>query len=136
MKKVFLDTNILLDLLLERKEFLRPALQIFSKADLGELRLFISALSFANAYYILFKATGDEAARKELRKIEAIVSILDLNGKSIKLSLNDADYKDFEDGLQYYAALEGKVDVILTRNLKDFKNSKIPVLTPDAFLKL
>jgi predicted nucleic acid-binding protein len=136
MKNVFLDTNILLDLLLKRKAFLHDATQLFSKADLGEIHLFMSALSFANAYYILFKGTDDKAARKELRKVETIVSIIDLNGKMIKLSLNDVDFKDFEDGLQYYAALEGKVDVIVTRNLKDFKSSTIPVMTPDAFLKL
>lgn len=136
MKKVFLDTNILLDLLLRREEFLSAAAQIFSMADRGDIKLSMSALSFANAYYIIFKTKGDTVARNELRKIETLVSILDLNGKSIKLSLNDLDFKDFEDGLQYYAALQEKVDVILTRNLKDFKHAKIPVMTPDAFLAL
>lgn len=136
MKNVFVDTNILLDLLLKRKEFLHDATQLFSKADLGHIQLFVSALSFANAYYILYKATSDKEARKELRKVEALLTIIDLKGKSIKLSLNDLNFKDFEDGLQYYSALEGKVDVIVTRNLKDFKASEIPVMAPGDFLKI
>lgn len=136
MKNVFVDTNVLLDLLLKRKEFLHDATQLFSKADLGHIQLFVSALSFANAYYILYKATNDKEARKELRKVEALLTIIDLKGKLLKLSLNDLNFKDFEDGLQYYSALEGKVDVIVTRNLKDFKASELPVMTAASFLKL
>lgn len=136
MKKIFLDTNILLDVLLERKGLVEASASIFSKADLGEIRLFVSALSFANIFYILSKATNPANARNALRTIETIVEVLDLNGKVIKLSLNDDGFKDFEDGLQYYSAIENAAEIIITRNLKDFKNAKIPVMTPEAFLKL
>jgi len=136
MKKVFLDTNILLDILLDREELVEASAKVFSKADSGDIRIFVSALSFANIFYVLSKASSPENARNALQRVETLVEIIDLNGKIIKLSLNDTGFKDFEDGLQYYSAIENTAEIIITRNLKDFKTAKIPVMTPEAFLKL
>ena len=61
--------------------------------------------------------------------------VLELNDKIIELSLNDESFKDFEDGLQYYTAVENQSNIIITRNLKDFKSSRIPVMTASQYLK-
>ncbi|WP_273444383.1 type II toxin-antitoxin system VapC family toxin [Neolewinella agarilytica] len=136
MKKIFVDTNILLDLLLKREDYYIPAAEVFSLADKGKVTLHVSSLSFANIFYLLQKINNEASARTALKAIEPLVEILDLNGKIIKLSLNDDEFKDFEDGLQYYSALNSGVDIILTRNLKDFKASKLPVMTAEAYLKV
>jgi len=69
-----------------------------------------------------------------LRKFKVLVNVLSLDDKIIDLALSDEMFADFEDGLQYYTALESNIDVILTRNKKDFKYSRIPVLTAKEYL--
>ena len=135
MKKLFIDTNIVLDLLAKRPEYVSAA-KLFSLGDDSQVDLYVSSLSFANMNYILRKLLGKEKTVKVLRDLELIVSITDLNGKIVQLALNDDDFKDFEDGLQYYSAIEIGADVIITRNLSDFKHSKLPVLTAEQYLKL
>lgn len=135
MRKLFLDTNIIIDLLSERQPFYTEAALIFSLADKKELELSVSALSFATTNYILLQSKKSEEAKQILRKLKLIVKILSLDDKIVELALNDGDFKDFEDGLQYYTALENGHDSIITRNLKDFKKSRIPVMTADQYLQ-
>ncbi len=73
-------------------------------------------------------------ARDILTKFKVLVTIADLNDKIIELSLNDKTFSDFEDGLQYYSAIENEADIIITRNLNDFKSSKLPVITAQTYL--
>lgn len=134
MRKLFIDTNIVLDLLAKRPEYASAA-KVFTLADQGELELYVSSLTFANTHYILVKHEGKEKTLKILRDLELIVTIIDLSGKIVRLALNDKDFTDFEDGLQYYSALENGMEVIITRNQKDFKHSKLPVMNADQFLK-
>lgn len=129
MRKVLLDTNIIIDLLAKREPFDQDARSLFSSADNGKVSLFTSALSIANLNYVLLREKKPEEAKQILRKLRLLVGILSLNEKVISLALNDNDFKDFEDGLQYYSALENKIEIIATRNLKDFTHSKIPVMT-------
>ncbi len=91
-------------------------------------------MTFANTNYILTKLKSAKEAREILRKLKVLVEILSLDDKIVQLALSDNDFPDFEDGLQYYTAVENQVDIIITRNKKDFKNSKIPVLTVKEFL--
>ncbi|PHI18027.1 PIN domain nuclease [Lewinellaceae bacterium SD302] len=135
MKNLFIDTNIIIDLLAKRSEY-TVAAEIFTLADKGEIELYVSSLSFSHMQYILRKILGNDKAIKVLRDLELVVVISPVDGKIVKLALNDDDFKDFEDGLQYYCALEAGADVIITRNLKDFKSSKIPVMTAKQFLSL
>ena len=135
MKKIFLDTNIVIDLLAKREPFYMSAAQLFSLADKKKLQLFVSALTFANINYILLKGRKPEEAKLILRKLKMLVNIISLDDKVVDLSLNDNDFKDFEDSLQYFSALENGIDIIVTRNLKDFQKSKIPVLTAGQFLQ-
>jgi len=135
MNRLFIDTNIVLDLLAKRKEYAAAA-GVFTLGDKGMVELFVSSLTFANTNYILDRQLRKESTIKVLRDLELVVTIIDLSGKIIRLALNDDDFKDFEDGLQYYSALENKMDYIITRNLKDFSTSKIPVLTADQYLEI
>jgi len=135
MKNLFLDTNVVIDLLAKREPFYRSAAQLFSLADKMKLQLCVSALSFANINYILLKEKKPEEARLILRKLKLLVEVISLDDRIIGLSLNDVDFKDYEDALQYYSALENGANVIITRNLKDFQKSKIPVLTAEQYLQ-
>lgn len=134
MRSVLVDTNIVLDLLAQREEFYQEAAVLFSLADRKEVNLSISSLTFANINYVLSKQKSPKEARQILRRFIVLVDILNLDSKIIELALSDNEFPDFEDGLQYYSALENGVEIILTRNKKDFKNSKIPVLTAKEFL--
>jgi predicted nucleic acid-binding protein len=133
MKRVLLDTNIIIDLLAKREPFDQDARKLFSFADNEKVNLFTSALSIANINYVLLREKKPEEAKQILRKLKLLVGILSLNEKVISLALNDNNFRDFEDGLQYYSALENNIEIIVTRNLKDFGNSKIPVMTAGQF---
>ncbi len=133
MKSIFLDTNIIIDLLAKREPFVQDAKKIFSLADKGKVKLYTSALSIANVSYVLLKQRKAEETKQILRKLILLVKIYSLDEKIINLALNDIEFNDFEDGLQYYTALENNTDIILTRNTKDFKNSKLPVMTAKQF---
>ena len=134
MIKLLVDTNIVIDLLSKRAEFYEEAADLFSRADRNELKLAISALSFANTNYILSKLKSPKEAREILRKFKVLVELLNLDDKVTELALSDNRFPDFEDGLQYYSAIENGIDIIITRNKKDFKNSKLPVLTAKEYL--
>jgi len=135
MKKLFLDTNIIIDLLSERQPFYSEAARIFSLADKKEIQISVSALSFATTNYILLQSKKSEEAKQILRKLKLIIEVLSLDDKIVELALNDSDFKDFEDGLQYYTALENGLDAIITRNLKDFRKARIPVMTADQYMQ-
>lgn len=134
MSRLLIDTNIVIDLLAKRHGFYEEAAQLFTRADKKELVLTISALTFANTNYILTKLKSAKEARVILRKFKVLVEILSLDEKVTELALSNDLFTDFEDALQYYSAIESQVDVIITRNKKDFKASKIPVLTAREFL--
>ncbi|MDA8686307.1 PIN domain-containing protein [Robiginitalea sp.] len=134
MNRILIDTNIIIDLLANRKEFYSEAAALFSLADKKELQLTISALTFANTSYVLSKLSSPKEAKEILRKFKVLIEILSLDDKIVELALSDNDFTDFEDGLQYYSAIENRIDVILSRNKKDFKNSRIPVLTAREYL--
>lgn len=134
MSKLLIDTNIVLDLLAKRDPFYKSAAQVFSLADKHKLKLTVSSLTFANTNYVLTRLKSAKEAREILRKFKILVKILPLNEKIVDLALNDEDFKDFEDGLQYYTAVENNQDFIITRDLRDFKQAKIPVMTAEEYL--
>ena len=134
MSRILIDTNIVIDLLSRREKFYDEAADLFSRADKNELKLTISSLTFANINYILTKLKSAKEAREILRKFKVLVELLALDDKITELALSDDNFPDFENGLQYYSAIENQIDVIITRNKKDFKNSKVSVLTAKEFL--
>jgi predicted nucleic acid-binding protein len=134
MENVFVDTNIIIDLLAKREPFYKDAQVLFTLSDKKEIQLYISSLSFANAYYSIVKHHKDIDTKKYLAKFKVLVKILPLEDKAIELALA-SDFNEFEDGLQYFIAMENESDIIITRNKKDFKNSKIPVMTAGEYIR-
>lgn len=135
MINLFIDTNIVIDLLGKREPFYDSAAKLFSLADRGKVNLYVSSLTFANTNYILSKMTNSVKSREILTKFKVLVTVTDLNDKIVELSLNDKSFSDFEDALQYYSSLENEASILITRNLKDFKSSKIPTMTAQAYLR-
>lgn len=134
MEKLFVDTNIVLDLLAQRADFFEEAQELFTRADLNKVELTISALTFANTHYILSKHLKLEETRKILNKFKVLVKVAPVDDKIIELALA-SDFKDFEDAIQYYSALESKAQIIITRNKKDFKHAKIPIMTAKEYIR-
>jgi predicted nucleic acid-binding protein len=134
MKKLFIDTNIVIDLLSRREPHYEESANLFSLADQKIIELNISSLTIANTGYTLLQQTNSQKAKEILRKLRLIVNILPLDDKIVGLALNDDSFPDFEDGLQYFTAIENGQDLIITRNLKGFKASGLPVMTARQFL--
>ncbi len=134
MAKVFVDTDIILDLLAGREPFYQYAAKLFSLADSGKIEICVSSLTFSNLNYILSKQFSVAQARKKLLTFKTLVTVLNVNEKVVDLALN-SDFKDFEDALQYFTATEFTVTTLLTRNLKDYKKAEIAVLSAEQYLK-
>ena len=134
MHRVFVDTDIILDLIGMRQPFYESAAVLFSKSDRGEIQLFVSSLSFSKLNYILTKQFSAREARKKILQFKTLVTVLSVSDKIVELALI-SDFKDFEDGLQYFTATENGITLLLTRNIKDYKKADIAVMTATEFLK-
>jgi predicted nucleic acid-binding protein len=134
VEKVFVDSDIVLDLLSARQPHYKYAAELFSLADENSIKIFVSSLTFANVNYILSKQLSAVQARKMLLKFKTLISVLSVNDKIIELALV-SDFHDFEDAIQYNSAIENDISTLLTRNLKDYKKAEITILTPQQFLK-
>jgi len=135
MKRIFVDTNIVIDLLSRREPFYEESAILFSLADRKEIELAVSSLTIANTSYALLRQMDSNKSKSILRKLRLIVKILPLNDKIVGLALNDETFSDFEDSLQYFTAIDNGQELIITRNLKDFKNSKLPTMTARQFIE-
>lgn len=133
MNRVFVNTNIILDLLSRREPFYPAAAKLFSEADRGKLRIYVSSLSFATIYYIVAKNTSPAKARQIIGQFKVLVHVLSVDDKIIELALS-SPFSDFEDAIQYYAAIENNINILLTRNIKDYKKSEIPIMSVEDFL--
>ncbi len=134
MERIFVDSDIILDLLGHREPFYKYAAELFSQADKGNVHLFVSSLSFSNLNYLLSRQYSADQSRMKLLTFKTLVSVLSVTDKIVELALS-SDFKDFEDGLQYYTATENEIKLLLTRNLKDFRTAEISVMTAEQFLK-
>jgi predicted nucleic acid-binding protein len=133
MSRIFLDTNVILDLLGERVPFFDSIAKVATLADKKKLILIVSPLSFTTIDYVLNKYETSESVLNKLRKFKIICKICEVNEEIINKALN-SNFKDFEDAVQYFTALQSNCSIILTRNGKDFKNSTIPIMTAEEYL--
>jgi len=133
-KRLFIDTNVMLDLLGERIPYYDSIAKIATLADKGEVSLIVSALSYASVFYLLKKFESTEKVKEKLRKFKIISEVSDLDDIVIEKGLIST-FSDFEDSLQYHCALKAECNIILTRNQKDFKASEIPVMSAEEYLK-
>ena len=132
--KVFIDTNIVLDLLLQRRHFLINAEKIFSLAYKGKIVLYFSAVSFVSVTYYLGKHTNKDI-KAVLEDLCKIVKILPFNQRIIENTLH-SNFKDIADGYQYFTAKENNIHIMITRNVKDFLVDDISIVTPEEFLMI
>ncbi len=133
MSSIFLDTNVILDLLGERVPFFDSIAKVATLADQKKLTLIVSPLSFTTIDYVLNKYETSESVLNKLRKFKIICEVREVNEETINKALN-SNFKDFEDALQYFTALQSNCSIIITRNGKDFKNSTIPIMTAEEYL--
>ena len=134
MKKVFLDTNILIDLIADRKPFSKYAIEIFRKAETKEFQLYTSSHSIATSHYLLKKYKEEKELRKVLSDLLDYLTLIPVDADIINKSLRSR-HKNFEDSIQIFCASSiKKMDCIITRNTKDFKNSDIPAFNPDEII--
>ena len=134
MKKVFVDTNILIDLIADRKPFSKFAIEIFKMAEDKKIKLFTSSHSIATTHYLLKKYIGEKELREIIYALLDFIVIIPIDIDVIKKGLK-SKYKDFEDALQIICAYSvERINCVVTRNTRDFKGSEIPVLTPDEFI--
>ena len=131
--KVFLDNNILIDLLSNRGAFTSLSFQVIKSSIMKGNELFISSLSVANACYITRKELSDSVFKQKIYALRPDITITEIGQEAILFAL-DSDWTDFEDALQYYSTQEVGANVIVTRNKRDFDKSLIPVQTPQEFL--
>jgi predicted nucleic acid-binding protein len=131
MKKVFLDTNIIVDLIADRKPFSKYSIEIFKKAEEKKIKLFTSSHSIATTHYLLKKYLEEKILRDVLYNLLDYVTVIAVDTDVLKKGLR-SKHKDFEDSIQILCASTiEKIDCIVTRNTKDFRDSEILVLTPD-----
>ena len=131
--RAYVDTNILVDLVLSRQEFLPDAQRVFAIGYAGEAQLVVSALSFVNTVYLGRKykfPMGDVLSK--LRMIADFVDVADLSGQNV-VDMLTSGWRDYEDATQHRSAIDEQADCIVTRNKKDFRASTLPVLTPEEF---
>ncbi len=132
--KVLLDTNVALDILLKREPYYADSSKIFLISGKRNIRLFITSTTVTDLYYIVSKVLSKKKAKGFITNLLDVVDICGVE-KSIILEAINSKFNDLEDAVQYFAAKAENIDVIITRNKKDFKLSKIKVLTPAEFLK-
>jgi predicted nucleic acid-binding protein len=136
MKKIFIDTNILVDLIADRKPFSKFAIELFNKAEEKKIKLYTSSHSIATTHYLLKRYVEEKELREVLYTITDFVVIIKIDTDIIKKGLR-SKHKDFEDALQILCAYSiENIDCIVTRNTKDFKDAEIPVVPPEEVLNL
>ena len=136
MTKILLDTDVILDFFFDREPFSENAAKILSLCESKDIKGFITPVIVSNVYYLLRQTAKHEKVIEKLKMLVSITEILLINRDSILQALN-SEFKDFEDALQNYSAeLNKEIDIIITKNTKDYKNSSLGVMTPDNYLKM
>ena len=131
--RVFLDTNVLLDVLAAREPHFEAAARVWTLAEEGRLEGLVSPLSFSNIYYIASKSAGRAQARRMLRSLQGVFRVATCDDQIVRQAV-DAEWDDFEDAVQYFSAVHAKADCLVSRNADHFADSEIPVLSPAEFL--
>jgi predicted nucleic acid-binding protein len=135
MTKVFLDTDIILDFLGDRKPFSQAALKIFLAGHNKQIALYTSSNSITTAYYILCKLTSEKRSRELITDLLGHITIIPVTHSTLESAFTSS-FKDVEDAVQFYTALTtSEMDCIVTRNIKDYKRSTLTVISSDEFIK-
>lgn len=135
MDKVLIDTDVILDFFFDRKPFAKYATEILNLSEENKLSGFTTPVIISNVYYLLRKTAKHDIIVEKIKQLLSIIEIIKMDKNAVLNALN-SEFKDFEDALQNFSAIEnGEIKVILTRNIKDFKKSELAILTPETYLK-
>lgn len=136
MNRILIDTDVILDFLFDRKPFSDDAAQILALCEKNEIKGFVTSVIISNVYYLLRQRETHEKVIESLKALLSIVGVLITDKEIIAAALNSS-FRDFEDALQNYSAESNKeIQAIVTRNVKDYKNSSLSVMMPDDYLKM
>jgi predicted nucleic acid-binding protein len=131
--KVLIDTNILLDVLAERKAFYNDAVRVWTLAESGRIDAHVAAISFNDCYYIVHKHAGRRSAEKAVRLLRDVFTPVDLTAQILHQAI-DASFADFEDAIQFHSAVRAQAECIITRNPDHFPRAPLSALSPAEFL--
>lgn len=135
MTNLLLDTDVILDFFFDRKPYSEHSATILSLCELNKIKGYITPIILSDIYYLLRQTASHDKVIEKLSQLLNITEILSIDRNSILLALN-SKFKDFEDALQNYSAeINGNISIIITRNLKDYKNSSLSVMSPENYLK-
>ena len=134
-EKIFIDTDVIMDVVFERQPFFSASQRILSLIEKNYFQGYSSSLILANCFYIISHHKNKEIAEKTISKLRSILTILPFTDKEIGESLN-SDINDFEDGVQFFIAVNNGINTIITRNIKDYRNVNINVFLPSDFMNL
>ncbi len=136
MKRILIDTDVILDLFFDREPYSENAAKVLSLCEKKAVIGFVTPVIISNVYYLLSQKAKQEKVIEKLKILMSILEVLVIDKNAIIVALN-SEFKDFEDALQNYSAeLNGEIDIIITRNTKDYKKSQIGIMNPENFLKL
>jgi predicted nucleic acid-binding protein len=136
VKKALIDTDVILDFFFDRSPYSDQAARIFSLCEKGMITGFVTPVICSNVYYLLRRTARHQKVIDRMKQLMSVMDVLQMNREVVIQALNSG-YSDFEDALQGMAALNsGIIQVILTRNVKDYIKSEIGALTPESYLRL
>lgn len=134
--KLFVDSDVVIDFFTDREPHVNPASELFELNEQGNVKLYLSAISLNNIYYIVRRFLGHKKTLEVVEMLTEMAEIIGTTKKEIIQALKN-NFSDYEDSIQYSSALTIKdLDAIITRNIKDYKNTSIAIMTPLNFLKM
>ena len=135
MENVLIDTDVILDFFFDRETFAEFATDILNLCEENKIKGFTTPVIICNTYYLLRKTAKHDIVIEKIKQLLTIIDVLKIDKEVVLDSLN-SDFKDFEDALQNYSAVKnGKISIVLTRNIKDYKKSELAVMTPETYLR-
>lgn len=135
MDNVLIDTDVILDFFFDRQPYVEYSAQVIGLCETNRIKGFVTPVIYSNVYYLLRRTARHDKVIDNLKQLLMITDVLSMDREVVSNALNSR-FKDFEDSLQNFAAMkQGNIDVILTRNLKDFSKSEIGILTPESYIK-
>jgi predicted nucleic acid-binding protein len=135
MDGILIDTDVLMDFFFDRKPFAKYSTELINLCAEKQIQGFTTPVIISNVYYLLRKTAKHNIIIEKIKQLLTIIEIVKMDKNTVMNALN-SEFKDFEDALQNFSAIEnGQIKIILTRNLKDFKKSDLAILTPETYLK-
>jgi predicted nucleic acid-binding protein len=134
MKKVFIDSDIIVDVISDRHPFTEHSAAVLNLCFKNQLKAYTTPIIIANMYFVLSKIVDKTILKQNIKELLGFIDIIEVSKNSILRALN-SDFSDFEDAVQNYSAVEhSEVEIIITRNVKDYKHSTLSVYDPETFL--